>query len=192
MNVLNEWNEEIKHSNPSFDTISIGDLLQDINDEELIETNNNSIEFIDTNQITIPCSIINSLQELYGELPSNSSFTNGLTLILDDQLAMNIYQALQRFLGISNKITKPVNEKKITKENKKLNKQQQQQWISPLKNESNKKVNGPSLKEIMNEELNYINTHKQTQVFIKNFFFFLSYIFIYFRNLNLIWLVNIN
>jgi hypothetical protein len=68
-----------------------------------------------------------------------------------------------------------VNEKKITKEKKKLNKQQQQQqqWISPSKNESN----GPSFKQIMNEELNYMNTHKKTQVFIKKIFIFI-YLFI--------------
>ncbi len=198
-NALNQWNEQIKNSNPSFDTISIDDLLQDINDEELIETtttnNNNLIEFTNSNQITIPWSIINSLQELYGELPINSSLSNddGLSLPLDDELSMNIYQALQRFLGISNKITKPVNEKKLIKENKKLNKQQQQQqqWISPPS--QNKKNNGPSLQQIMNEELKYINTQKQPQVlqkFYPNFFFYR--IFFLNRNVDLILLVNIN
>ncbi|CAF2581500.1 unnamed protein product [Rotaria sp. Silwood2] len=173
-NVLNQWNEQLKHSNPSFDTISIGDLLQDINDEDVFEElilddeiNNNSIEFTDSNQITIPWSIINCLQELYGELPIKSSLfdiDNGLSLPLDDDLSINIYQALQRFLGMPNKINKPVNEKKLTKENKKLNKQQ---WTLPSQNESNtnseKKTNGPSLKEIINEELKYINTQKSVQ-----------------------------
>jgi len=178
LSALNQWNEEIKHLNPSFDTISIGDLLQDINDEELILDNETNIEFTDSNQITIPWSIINSLQQLYGELPTISSFSyteDGLSLPLDDELSMNIYQALQRFLGVSNKIIKPVNEKKLTKENKKLNKQQS---ISPSQNQSKTKMNGPSLKQIMNEELNYINTQKQTQVFkilSKNLFIIWAY-----------------
>ncbi|CAF0846105.1 unnamed protein product [Rotaria sordida] len=173
-NVLNQWNEQLKDSNPSYDTISIGDLLQDISDEDVFEElildnelNNNSIEFKDSNQMTIPWSIVNSLQELYGELPiqsTSSDITNGLSLPLDDDLSMNIYQALQRFLGIPNKINKPVNEKKLTKENKKLNKQR---WNLPPQNESNinsnKKTNGPSLKEIINEELNYINRQKSVQ-----------------------------
>jgi hypothetical protein len=177
LNALNQWNEQIKHSNPSFDTISIGDLLQDINDEEVLEgfildneTNNNSIELTDSNQMNIPWSIIYSLQELYGELPIKSSFpytADGLLLPLDDELSINIYQSLQRFLGVTNKITKPVNEKKLTKENKKINKQQQQNL--PPQNKSNinlnKKTNSPSLQQIMNEELMYINTHKPIQVF---------------------------
>ncbi|CAF4324820.1 unnamed protein product [Rotaria socialis] len=172
LNALNQWNEELRHSNPSFDTISIGDLLQDINDddvyEELIldnETNDNSIQFTDTNQMKLPESIINFLQELYGELPIQSSDrANGLSLPLDDDLSMNLYQALQRFLGIPNKINKPVNYKKLIKENEKLNKQR---WNFPTQQESNvssnKKTSGPSLKEIMNEELNYINTKKAVQ-----------------------------
>ncbi|UJR23379.1 hypothetical protein I4U23_026388 [Adineta vaga] len=173
-NALNQWNEQIKYSNPSFDTISIGDILQDINDddafEELIldnETKSNSIEMTDSNQIIVPWSMINSLQELYGELPTTSSFsydTNGLSLPLDDELSMNIYQSLQRFLGVSNQITKPVNEKKVTKENKKVTKQPQQRNLPKLNESnainSNKKTNGPSLQDIMNEELNYLQTQK--------------------------------
>jgi hypothetical protein len=176
LNALNQWNEQIKHSNPSFDTISIGDLLQDINDEEVLEefildneTNNNSIQLTESNQMNIPWSIINSLQELYGELPIKSSFpytADGLSLPLDDDLSINIYQSLQKFLGVTNKITKPVNEKKLTKENKKINKQQRN---LPPQNQSNinlnKKTNGPSLQQIMNEELKYINTQKSVQVF---------------------------
>ncbi|CAF3423887.1 unnamed protein product [Rotaria sp. Silwood1] len=174
-NVLNQWNEQLKHSNPSFDTISIGDLLQDINDEDVFEEllldneiNNNSIQFTDSNQLTISWSIISALQELYGDLPiqpTSSDINSGLTLPLDDELAINVYQALQRFLGIpNNKINKPVNEKKLTKENKKISKQR---WNLPSQKEtninSNKKTNGPSLKEIMNEEINYINTQKSVQ-----------------------------
>ncbi|CAF4662061.1 unnamed protein product, partial [Rotaria magnacalcarata] len=37
LNTLNQWNEELRHSNPLFDTISIGDLLQDINDDDVYE-----------------------------------------------------------------------------------------------------------------------------------------------------------
>ena len=107
---LNQWNEQIKHSNPSFDTISIGDLLQDINDEQVFEdlileneTTDQSIQISDSNQITVPSSLIHSLQDLYGELPNENTFSNGLTIPLDDELSLNIYQALQRFLGVSNK-----------------------------------------------------------------------------------------
>ncbi|CAF1427817.1 unnamed protein product [Adineta steineri] len=175
LNALNIWNEQIKHSNPSFDTISIGDLLQDINDEDVFEelileneTTKNSIEITDTNQLTIPWSIIYSLQELYGELPTKSDFSytaDGLSLPLDDGLSMDIYQALQRFLGVSTKTTKPVNEKKLIKENKKINKQQPPatQRNLPSQNESNKKNNSPSLQQIMNEELNYISSQKSVQ-----------------------------
>jgi hypothetical protein len=180
LKVLNEWNEQLKSSNPSFDTISIGDLLQDINDEDVFEdlisddtTNNNqSVEISDAKQMTIPWSLINSLQELYGELPTKSEFSytsDGLVLPLDDELSMNIYQALQRFLGVSNKITKPVNEqKKSIKENKKPTKQQQQQqqqqWVLPSKRDSNKKSTGPNFQDIMNEELKSMNAQKPTQV----------------------------
>ena len=177
-NALNQWNEEIKSSNPSFDTVSIGDLLQDINDEEAFEElifddepepiNDHAIEFSDAKQMTIPWALIDSLQELYGELPTKSaSYTvDGLSLPLDDELSLNIYQALQRSLGISNKIVKPVNEKKSTNEHKKTNKQQQQQqqWISPVQNHSNRKTNVPSIQEIINDELKQMTTQKQSQV----------------------------
>jgi hypothetical protein len=171
-NALNQWNDDIKYSNPSFDTISIEDLLQDINDEENIivdnqTDNNNSIDLSNSNQMTIPWSMIESLQELYGELPTKSSSfsytTDGLSLPLDDELSISIYQALQRFLGVSNKTPKPVNEKKL---NKKTNKQQQ--WTLPSENKLNNNnktnSNSPSLQQIMNEELNYISTHKTTPV----------------------------
>ena len=84
LDTLNQWNEEIKHSNPSFDTISIGDLLEDINDEEVFEeqlildngTNNNStIQFTDSNQMTIPWSFVNSLQDLYGGITNDIFFS---------------------------------------------------------------------------------------------------------------------
>ena len=112
--------------------------------------------------------MINSLQELYGDLPIeslSSNTTDGLLLPLDDNLSMNIYQALQRFLGIPTKTTKSVNEKKLNRKNKKNNKQG---WSFPSQNELNvnstRKTYGPSLQEIMNEELNYNNTHKSVQV----------------------------
>lgn len=173
---LNKWNDQLKNSNPLCDTISIGDLLQDINDEEVFEEilldngtdNINSIQFTDSNQVKVPWSYINSLQELYGELPIESSASNdsdGLYLPLDDDLSMSMYQALQRFFGMTNKINKPVNEKKLSKENKKINKQR---WITPRNesnNNSNKTINGPSLKEIMNEEIKCMNTQKPVQVF---------------------------
>ena len=191
LNALNQWNEQIKCSNPSFDTISIADLLQDINDEEASEEfilDNNtpltnalpqqSIQLSDAKQMTIPWSLVNSLQDLYGELPNvstTSSTSDGLLLPMDDELSMNIYQALQRFLGVSNQVDRPVNEKKSTKKNKKQttpppppSAQQQQQpqtWIPPASASGNKqKSTGPSLKEIMDEELKSARTEKQKSV----------------------------
>ena len=103
-----------------------------------------------------------------GELPTTSFShnTDGLLLPLDDDLSMSIYQALQRLVGVSNKIPKPVNEKKLTKENKRINKQQWNVSTKPESNNNNskKKTNGPSLQDIMNEEINYMNTHKTIQV----------------------------
>ncbi|CAF0963379.1 unnamed protein product [Adineta ricciae] len=171
-NALNQWNEQIKHSNPSFDTISIGDILRDINNGDIFdeltiddEPDASAIPISDTNHLTIPWPVINSIQELYGELPTKESFHydgNGLSLPLDDELSFNIYQSLQRFLGVSNQITKPVNEKKVTKENKKINKQQRNlpKANESSTNSSTKKGNTPSLQEIMDEELNYIQTQK--------------------------------
>ena len=170
LKALNEWDQEIKHSNPLFGKISIEDLLQDINDENIIQTNTNthtnqSIEFNNSNQILIPYTILNSLQELYGELPINSNVSDCLSLPLDDELSMNIYQALQRFLGVSDKIPEPVNEKKSTKETKKINKQQRQSMSPPLlQNQSSQKTNIPSLKQIMNEEAYCNNVQKSTEV----------------------------
>lgn len=217
LNALNQWNEQIKCSNPSFDTISIADLLQDINDEEATEEfilDNNtpltnalpqqSIELSDAKQMTIPWSLVNSLQDLYGELPNvstTSSTSDGLLLPMDDELSMNIYQALQRFLGVSNQVNRPVNEKKSTKKNKKQTtppplpsaQQQPQTWIPPTSATGNKqKPTGPSLKDIMDEELRSAGTEKQKPVGQKfphlkkrpNLFAF--------RNLNWILLVNIN
>ena len=108
-NALNQWDNEIKHSNPSFDTISIGDLLKDINDDEVFEefhlheteTNNQSIEFNEKMQMIIPWPLINSLQDLYGELPSLNSFSsnnNGMVLPLDDELSLGVYQSITKIL----------------------------------------------------------------------------------------------
>ncbi|CAF2873529.1 unnamed protein product [Rotaria sp. Silwood2] len=58
LNVLNQWNEQIKSTNPLVDTNSIDDLLQDINDDEIFEEltlNNTNIEFIDTSHIIKIC-----------------------------------------------------------------------------------------------------------------------------------------
>ena len=208
-NALSRWDTQIKHSNPSFDTISIGDLLQDINDEGTFEElitddedvpSHQPVQFTETKEVLIPWPLINSVQELYGEVVNLSSFasnTNGIAMPLDDELTMNIYQALQRFAGVSNVHQgrkKPVNEKKATsKENKKVN---NQQWKLPTptqpKSNASDKSSGPSLKAIMDEELNYINTQKPNQVRkhfarLRNRMFFLSI-----RNLSWISLVNTN
>lgn len=213
LNTLNRWDTQIKHLNPSFDTISIGDLLQDINDEgpfeELIGededvASHQAVQFSETKEVLIPWLLANAVQDLYGDIANLSSFasdTNGISMPLDDELTMNIYQALQRFVGIANVHqgrSKPVNEKKgPNRENKKVN-NNQQQWKLPTQTQpkkgANKNSSGPSLKEIMDEELNYINTQKPNQVgeYFESgdigLFGFLMMI----RNLNWILLVNTN
>jgi len=175
LNQLNQWNEQIKSTNPLFDTKSINDLLEDINDNEIFEEltlNNNptTIEFINSNQINIPLSIINSLEEIYGELPNKScllSNTNGILLPIDDDLSINIYQTLQRFLIKSDQIIKPViDDNQAKKDNKKKN---NQKWKLPFENQINSDLNTnniPSLRQIMNEEQQAAKSKKPKQVFI--------------------------
>jgi len=159
-NVLNQWDFHLKSSNPSCSTISIDDLLQDLNDEPVFE------EFIDResenepNSIRISSMLINSIENLYGEIPQLSSIVaeNDFFLLpLDDALSIEIHRALQRFVGVTQKAT---NEKKIRK-----SQQTQSQWVAPASKKPNAKSSSstPSLKEIMDEELNYINTQKPTQ-----------------------------
>jgi hypothetical protein len=174
LNQLNQWNEQIKLTNPLFDTKSINDLLQDINDDEILEelrldnnNNNNTpnIEVVNSNQLNIPWSIMNSLEEIYGELSNKScllSNNNGILLPFDDDLSINIYQALQRFLIKSNQTIKPV----IEKENKKKN--NNQKWKLLSENQSNSNINTntiPSLRQIMNEEQQAAKSKKSKQVF---------------------------
>jgi hypothetical protein len=187
-NVLQQWDQEIKYSNPSFGSVSIGDLLRDINDEHVLDDfmadsqpTEQTIEFAGETQILMPWPLVDKLQTVYGELhgiDSCSSNTNGMLISLDDDLSFNVYQALQRFVGVSDvcpMAKKPVMNKTITTEKKNKNKNknkttsnQQQEWKLPSSNVSTRKSNrdhqGPSLKQIMDEELNYINTHKPVQV----------------------------
>jgi hypothetical protein len=153
---LNQWNEQIISTNPLFDTKSIDDLLQDINDDEIFDFENPNIEFSNSNQINIPWSMINSLEEIYGELPDKSFFSsnnNGILLPLDDDLSRNIYQALERK---SNEKLKPV-----IKNKQKNN----QKWILPTNN-SDMNTNGvPSLRQIINEEQQAAKSQKSKQVF---------------------------
>ena len=167
---LNRWNEQIKSTNPLFDTKSIDDLLEDINDDEIfdeltLENENPNIEFTNSNQINIPSSFLNSLEKSFGELPNKSSFpsndNNGILLPFDDELSISIYQALQRFLIKSNQIIKPVNENQIKKTN--------QKWKLPSQNQpksdSNTNNHIPSLRQIMNEEQKVAKSQKSKQVF---------------------------
>ncbi|CAF4618688.1 unnamed protein product [Rotaria sp. Silwood1] len=172
LNVLNEWNEHIKSTNPLANTESIDDLLQDINDDEIFEEltlTNNNIEFIDTNEICIPAITINSLEELYGELPNKSTVSSNndsILLPLDDELSISIYQAVQRFLIKSNQTSKPVIENQIKKENTKKKKNHSQQWKLPSENQLNSNINTdhiPSFRQIMNEEQQAAKSQKSTQ-----------------------------
>ncbi len=170
---LNQWNEQIILTNPLFDTKSIDDLLEDINDEEIFEelpSENLHIESTNSNQINIPWSIVNSLEEIYGKLPDRSFFSsnyNGILLPLDDDLARNIYQALERCS------IKPMIENKKMKTKKNNN---NQKWKLPADN-LDRNTNGvPSLKQIMNEEQQQAaKSQKSKQVFgLILFLFFIS------------------
>jgi hypothetical protein len=174
---LNQWNEQIKSTNPLFDTKSITDLLEDINDDDeiLVEeltSENTNIEFTNSNQINIPWSMMNSLEEIYGELPNKSSFSSnnhGLLVPIDDDLSFSIYQALQRVTIKSNENIKPVIENQIKKENKKTNNNNNnQKWKLPSQKPSNSDINTnniPSLRQIMNEEQQAAKFQKPKQVF---------------------------
>jgi hypothetical protein len=182
---LNQWNEQIISANPSFDTNSFDDLLEDINDDEIFEefsSENSNIELMNSNQINIPMSLVNSLEETYGELPDKSGISsnnNRVLLPMDDDLAKNIYQALERCS------VKPVieNKKKKTKKNN-------QKWILPTDN-SDVNTNGvPSLRQIMNEEQQAAKSQKPKEVFY--FFNIHNVICLSFRHINLIMQQNIN
>lgn len=183
LNKLQQWNEQIKTINPLFDTKSINDLLEDINEEEIFQDcildNSPTIEITNTNHINIPWSIVNLLEENYGKLPIDSSLlssstnnNNGILLPFDNDLSKNIYQALQRFLIKSDQIDKPVIEKK-----KKPNKTNNQKWKLSTENQHSFQSNTnsiPSLKQIIHEEqqaaksqkskkkpqLDYVTEHK--------------------------------
>ncbi|CAF4734706.1 unnamed protein product, partial [Rotaria socialis] len=155
LTILNRWDEQIKSTNLLVDTNSIDDLLPNINDNEIFQeliSNNENIEPIDSNQINIPSSINNSLEELYGELPNNNN-DNKVLLSLDDDLSMSIHQALQRFLIKSSSTLKPVIENP-TKYDNEQKKNPTQQLILPSHNQSNMNTNQySSTRHILNEEL---------------------------------------
>jgi hypothetical protein len=120
--------------------------------------------------------MINSLEEIYGELPNKSylsSNNNGILLPFDNDLSINIYQALQRFLIKSNQIIKPVIENSIKKTNN------NQKWKIPSENQSNFHVNTnyiPSFRQIMNEEQQAVKSKKSKQVLKLIFFLLIKFI----------------
>ena len=170
LNALEKWNEEIKSVNPTFDTICLDDLLQDINDEEIshdmiMQSQSNSIEFIENGSISLPWPVVNSLEELYGDLTDKSFFSsnqNGIVLPIDDELSISIYQALERCNMKSfpkETSNKPVTDNQRKTQDKSNNNQsiinQSQRWMAPNENQSNKNVqpkNVPSLRQIIEEE----------------------------------------
>ena len=168
LNALNRWNEQIKSTNPLSDTRSINDLLEDINDDEIFEeltldnntTPTTNAAVIHSNQINLSWSMINSLEDLYGELPNKSSLSsdnNGIVLPIDDDLSLSMYQTLQRFLR------KPVNENQIKKKNK-TNNTNNQKWKLPSQTQSNS-TNISSFQQIINEEQQAANSQKSKKVF---------------------------
>ena len=175
LNVLNQWNERIKSANPLIDTRSIDDLLQDINDEAIfddltLDNNHTTVDFINTNQLQIPSSVINSLEELYGELPNRSLLSikdDGILIPLDDELSLSIYQTLQRFSSKINQTVEPVIDDQRRQSSKKK-KNHTQQWKLTPQNQSNYDVNKshiPSLRQIMDEEQQATKSQRSKQVF---------------------------
>jgi hypothetical protein len=175
LNALDQWNEQIKSMNPSFDATSLADLLQDINDNDIsdnLPTNErpsidiNHIELVDGNQIHIPWSIVYFLEDFYGELPNKSFYStndSGIVLPIDDHLSISIYQALQRCLMKSNgnehRSTKSVASTQVTSTKTRKNKNQtldnNQRWKVPMETQfidDSQSTNVPSLRQIIHEE----------------------------------------
>ena len=183
LTTLNRWNEQIKSSNPTCNTISIDDLLQDINDDE--EMNEDFIldeDSTDSNQMYLPWSIVHSLQELYGELPNTSFFESdhrGIALSIDDDLSISLYQALQRCVmepPVKDSVTKPVIDNQMYAENKSKAKNQpsnnNQRWVIPSANASSHVSHSnsiPSLKQIIHEEQQAAKSQKTKQVCSRRF-----------------------
>lgn len=183
LNKLNQWNEEIKSINPSFNTNSMNDLLEDINNDETFES-------LDSNQITLPWSIFDSLEDTYGELPNKSSLmsnNHGLILTCDDELMRNMYQALQRCL-----VHKPVIKKENSRKQPTKNLVDNQKWKSTTKNEQ-LSSSIPSFRQIMDEEQHAMKCQKSKQVFEFKFdHSHRKFVFFCFRNNNSTMQVNIN
>lgn len=109
---LKRWNEMLSSSNPSFQNESFTDLLRDINDDEQFheashftstQAADTTFEITENRQIFIPVTLIQSLQECYGDIPNISYLmegSDGVFLPLDDSLNLAIYTALGRFVGI--------------------------------------------------------------------------------------------
>ena len=128
------------------------------------------MDFINTNQLQIPSSVINSLEELYGELPNRSLLSikdDGILIPLDDELSLSIYQTLQRFSSKINQTVEPVIDDQRRQSSKKK-KNHTQQWKLTPQNQSNYDVNKshiPSLRQIMDEEQQATKSQRSKQVF---------------------------
>ena len=211
LNSLNRWNEQIKSTNPTCDTISLDDLLQDINDEEMNEdfgfdhqsTDSSQIEVSDPNQMYLPWAVVHSLQELYGELPNTCFFESdhrGIALPIDDDLSITLYQALQRCVmepSTKDSVTKPVNDNEVTTESKKKLSNNNQRWVIPSENRSTGDLYAkpvPSLKQIIQEEQHAARSQKTKQVGPELFSSppWWIKILVHFRNVNWITQLNIN
>ncbi|CAF1626827.1 unnamed protein product [Adineta ricciae] len=158
LNILHQWDEQIKSHDPSFDSKSLDDLLQDINDNEILDdlpTDDTNIRLTESNRLHVPWSIINLLEQLYGELPNKSIFTSDASNVLlpcDDELSRYIYQTLQRFSNQSDEVKQSTIEKK--KKATKIN-SNDQKWKVPSSDQISTDVQTshiPSLKQIMNEQ----------------------------------------
>ncbi|CAF1049600.1 unnamed protein product [Didymodactylos carnosus] len=213
LDVLNEWDSSIKENDPNFDTNSISELLEDINDDDdqllvdclndftvsSIPNNSNSeqehIHFLDPKHLLIPSTIVNTMEEIYGKLPRDQSlsthhltmgtdgYQDGILLPFDDDLAITLYQAMQRhilksdtnnvssLIDVSQEQVQQNTSKNAKKLLKKQQKQQNSQWNNKntVENEYDEHMkaintNIPSLKQIIAEEQRAEKKHQEQQM----------------------------
>ena len=166
-----EYFYEISHSDFQWTCSQIDEYLQ--NDHQQEESPISTVQLLDTStnaftleeeisqefpqQISISSSTIDSLEELYGQLPDKPSTSNEILLPFDEDLSRSIYQAVRRHLTRSTENIKPVN--MIDKN---------QKWKSPV-DESNPTSNHvPSMRVIIAEEQRAVQSQKSKEVCLLN------------------------
>lgn len=174
INGLNQWNEQIKSTSSLLDKNTIDNLLQGIYDEEVIEEldlDNKNIDLINSSQINIPTSIINSSEKSFENMPNKSldlPNNNDRLSTLDADLSRNIYQALRRLLIKPNPTIQPVTNKSL----KKLNTAKTVSNQQSIPNQINTN-HIPSFRQITQEEQQSEQSQKSKQVLIFLLFSFI-------------------